>query len=45
MGRNTPIGTLLGDQEYKKVKFPGRDNSSLAAKGAKQKQILKKFQK
>ena len=26
-------GTLLGVQEYKKVKFPGRDNSSLAVKG------------
>ena len=29
------VATLLGVQDYKKVKFQGRDNSSLAAKGLK----------
>ena len=29
----TLLGTLLGVQDYKKVTFPGRDISSLAAKG------------
>ena len=29
----TLLGTLLGVQDYKKVKFPGRDNSFLAVKG------------
>ena len=29
----TLLGTLLGVQDYKKVKFSGRDISSLAAKG------------
>ena len=29
----TLLGTLLGVQDYKKFKFPGRDNSSLAVKG------------
>ena len=28
----TLLGTLLGVQDYKKVKFPGRDNSPLAVK-------------
>ena len=31
MGCDTLLGTLLGVQVYKKVKFPGRDISSLAA--------------
>ena len=25
------LGTLLGVQDYKKVKFPGRDNSSFGS--------------
>ena len=29
------LGTLLGVQNYKKIKFPGRDNSFLAVKGVK----------
>ena len=29
----TLLGTLLGVQDYNKVKFPGRVNSSLAVKG------------
>ena len=29
----TLLGTLLGVQDYKKVRFPGRDISSLAVKG------------
>ena len=29
----TLLGTLLGVQDYKKVKFPERDISSLAVKG------------
>ena len=29
----TLLGTLLRVQDYKKVKFPGRDILSLAAKG------------
>ena len=39
----TPLGTNLGVQEYKKVNFPGRDNSSLAAKGLKICRDLFKF--
>ena len=31
------LGTLFGVQDYKKVKFPGRDISSLAVKGLRKK--------
>ena len=36
----TLLGTLLGVQNYKKVKFPGRDISSLAVKGLKNDWII-----
>ena len=39
----TLLVTLFGVQDYKKVKFPGRDISSLAAKGLKKKYENKKF--
>ena len=39
------LGTLLGVQDYKNVKFTGRENSSLAGKGLnKNVNILKKSQ-
>ena len=36
----TLLGTLLGFQDYKKIKSPGRDNSSLAAKGLNKKRKI-----
>ena len=39
----TLIGTLLGVQDYKKVKFPGRDNLSLAVKGLLKGQFFFKY--
>ena len=37
------VGSLLGVQDYKKVKFPGRDNSSLAVKGLKSMEYLARY--
>ena len=34
------LGTLLGVQDHKKVKFPGRDISSLAFKGLHHKHTM-----
>ena len=42
--RVTLLGTLVGVQDYKKVKFPGRDNSSLAVKGLRYDILLNQFQ-
>ena len=36
----TLLSTLLGVQDYKRVKFPGRDISSLAAKGLRKNYIF-----
>ena len=46
MGLEAPRYRLLGDQDYEKIKFPGRDISSLAAKELnKNMKILKKSHK
>ena len=35
------LGTLLGVQDFKKLKLPGRDNSSLAFNGSINKNLIK----
>ena len=33
------LGTLLGVQDYRKVKFPGQDHSYLAVKGLNRERV------